>query len=374
MLVTALNASTPPRIRKSFVGCAGKTAKGTTVPEQTRTTIAEIAAQAGTSVSTVSKVLNGRVGVSNERRDEILALLDKAGYRRRGEGQRLRSGLIDLVLAGVHGLWSARLLYGAEVEASRAGVALVVGSLHSRTLGNRHWLERFKQRRSDGLVIVATRMRPGLGAELRRLRAPFVLLDPMGPAPEGVPSISATNFAGARDAPQHLIDLGHRRIGLITGPAELPYSQERLDGYRAALARAGIEFDGRLVRFGMMDEDSGTGHGGALLDLPDRPTAIIAGSDLQAHGVYAAARSRRIGIPEDLSVVGFDNLQSATWCTPTLTTVNQPLEEMGGLAVRTLLALAHHEEGEPGQRVELATTLIVRDSTAPLKRAPARAR
>ena len=332
---------------------------------QERITIAEIAAQAGTSVSTVSKVLNGRAGVGNQRRDQILALLEAGGYQRRGEGRRSRSGLIDLVFADVHGLWSARLLFGAEAEASRAGVALVVGSLHSRTLGNPHWVEKFKQRRSDGLVVVASRMRPDLGAELRRLRAPYVVLDPLGPTPEGVPSISATNFAGARDATQHLIDLGHRRIGLITGPAELPYSQERLDGYRSALVRAGIEFEERLVRYGMMDEESGHRHGGALLDLRDRPTAIFAGSDLHAHGVYTAAASRGIAVGSELSVVGFDNLQSSSWCSPTLTTVNQPLEEMGGLAIRTLVAMVRQDGGEVAQRVELATTLVVRESTCP---------
>lgn len=339
--------------------------------DRVRTTIADIAAQAGTSVSTVSKVLNGRAGVGNARRDEILRLLDAAGYRRRGEGRRSRSGLIDLVFADVHGLWSARLLYGAEAEASQAGVALVVGSLHSRTLGNRHWLEKFKERRSDGLIVVATRMRAELGAELRRLRAPYVLLDPLGPAPEGVPSISSTNFAGARDATQHLIDLGHRRIALITGPAELPYSQERLDGYRSALLRAGIEFDADLVKYGQMDEESGHRHGAALLGLRHPPTAIFAGSDLHAHGVYTAARDLGIPIPGGLSVVGFDNLQSGEWCTPRMTTVNQPLEEMGGLAIRMLVALTRRDDTAAGmQRVELATTLVVRDSTAAPTAAP----
>lgn len=332
--------------------------------EQQRTTIADIAARAGTSTSTVSKVLNGRVGVSDDRRDEVLQLLDAAGYRRRGEGVRSRSGLIDLVFADVHGLWSARLMYGAEAEASRAGVALVVGSLHSRTLGNRHWVEKFKERRSDGLIVVASRMHPELGNELRRLRAPYVLLDPLGPPPEGVPSISSTNFAGARDATQHLIDLGHRRIGLITGPAEHPYSQERLDGYRSALLRAGVEADPELVRFGQMDEESGRRHGAALLALRPRPTAIFAGSDLHAHGVYAAARSCGLSIPADLSVVGFDNVQSSEWCTPRLTTVNQPLEEMGALAIRTLMRLNQHSPSPTAQRVELATALVLRESTA----------
>lgn len=180
-----------------------------------------------------------------------------------------------------------------------------------------------------------------------------------------MPSIASTNFAGARDATRHLLQLGHRRIALITGPAELAYSQERLDGYRAALLRAGVDFEPELVRFGRMDEESGRRHGAALLDLRPRPTAIFTGSDLHAHGVYAAARNAGLTIPADLSVVGFDNLQSSEWCTPRLTTVDQPLEEMGALAIRTVIGLNRQVPPATAQRVELATALVVRESTAP---------
>ncbi|AQP47319.1 hypothetical protein BW730_07200 [Tessaracoccus aquimaris] len=330
-----------------------------------RVTIAEIAERAGVSVSTVSKVLNGRPGVGAARRDKILAILEDTSYRRRGEGRRSRSGLIDVVLADVYGLWSARILFGAEGEASRAGVALVVSALHNRTLGNKHWVEKFKERRSDGLVVVASKLRPELGAELRRLRVPYVVLDPLGAIPEAVPTICSTNFAGARDATRHLIDLGHRRIAVMTGPSDLPYSQERLDGYRAALARAGIDFDDDLVRHGHMDEESGYRLGCSLLELPDPPTAVFTGSDLHAHGLYTAAREHNVAIPRKLSVVGFDNLQSGEWCSPKLTTVNQPLEAMGTLAIRILVSMSRGVEEPVGRRMELATTLVVRESTAP---------
>ena len=330
-----------------------------------RITIADIAARAGTSASTVSKVLNGRPGVGNEKRDQILALLDGTRYKRRGAGRRSQSGLIDIVFADIHGLWSARLLYGAETAASRFGVALVVSSVHSRTLGNRHWVEKFKERCSVGLVVVATRLRPELSSELRRLRAPYVFLDPLGAVPEDVPVISCTNFAGARDATQHLVDLGHRRIALITGPADLLYSQERLDGYRVTLDRANLPYGPDYVRFGAMNEESGCRLGAELLDLPEPPTAIFAGSDLHAHGVYEAAADRGLVIPDDLSVVGFDNLPSGKWSSPKLTTVDQPLEDMGALAIQTLLVAARQDVGQTGQRFELATTLVVRQSTAP---------
>jgi DNA-binding LacI/PurR family transcriptional regulator len=329
-----------------------------------RTTIAEIAAQAGASVSTVSKVLNGRPGVGDQQRDRILTLLAQAEYTRRGEPKPADLALIDLVMADLHGGWSARVLHGAEAEAHRAGFALVVSALHTPTLGERGWLDGFRARRSAGLIVAASRTRGGLARQLRRLRVPCVLLDPLSASPAEVATIATTNFAGSRDATQHLIDLGHRRIGLISGPADLPYSLERLDGYRAALAHADIAFDAGLVRYGAMDPESGHRLGGELLDLPDAPTAIFTGSDLHAHGLYRAAGQRQVSIPDRLSVVGFDNLDSGQWCAPPLTTVNQPLEDMGALAVRAVLAPGPADGGR-ATRVELATSLIIRESTAP---------
>jgi len=170
-------------------------------------------------------------------------------------------------------------------------------------------------------------------------------------------------------ATDHLIGRGHRRIGAIGGPPDYLCSRARLDGYRSALERAGLDYDPALVRPGDFYYEGGFVHGGELLDLADPPTAIFAGSDQQALGVYEAARQRGLRIPQDLSVVGFDDLPVVRWLSPPLTTVRQPLAEMGRAAADMLGTLI---EGLPlpSKRVELTTELIVRESTAPAPSSP----
>ena len=201
-------------------------------------------------------------------------------------------------------------------------------------------------------------------SQLHRLHIPAVVIDPAGGATVEVPTVGATNWSGGRHATEHLILLGHRRIGLIAGPRELLCSRARLDGYRAGLEAAGVAVDDELIAQGAFNHESGYAAGGRLLDLSDRPTAVFASSDEMALGVYEAARRRGLRVPDDLSVVGFDDLPAARWSSPPLTTVRQPLVEMGALAARTVLRLAR---GEPitTPSVELATELVVRDSTAP---------
>ena len=175
--------------------------------------------------------------------------------------------------------------------------------------------------------------------------------------------MGATNWAGGLAATDHLLGLGHRRIGAIAGPGDYLCSRARIDGYRSALERAGARFDPALVRHGDFQHEGGFMLGGELLSLRERPTAIFAGSDQQAFGVYEAARQRGLRIPQDLSVVGFDDLPVARWVSPPLTTVRQPLAEMGRAAAQMLGEII---EGLPmrSSRVELSTELIVRESTA----------
>jgi LacI family transcriptional regulator len=204
--------------------------------------------------------------------------------------------------------------------------------------------------------------------ELHQLRAesiPLVVVDPANMPDPDVPSVGATNWAGGLAATDHLIGLGHRRIGAIAGPPDYLCSRARIDGYRSALERAGARFDEALVRHGDFQHESGFVYGGELLDLARPPTAIFAGSDQQALGVYEAARQRGLRIPQDLSVAGFDDLPAARWVSPPLTTVRQPLADMGRVAADMLGRLI---EGEQllSQRIELSTELIVRESTAAL--------
>ena len=184
---------------------------------------------------------------------------------------------------------------------------------------------------------------------------------PAGGAASDVPTIGATNWAGGLSATEHLVSLGHRRIALIAGPKDLLCSRARLDGYRAALEEAGLEY--QHVVQGDFTHRSGFEATAALLDRADPPTAVFAASDTMALGAYEACRLRGLRIPSDLSIAGFDDLPESRWASPPLTTVRQPLAEMGALAARTALRLARGEHIEV-PRVELVTELVVRDSTA----------
>jgi len=333
-----------------------------------RVTIAQIAERAGVSVPTVSKVLNGRPGVSTATRQHIRQLLEDHGYEPRSSRRTTSTGLVEFVIRDLDSLYATALVQGAEREAARSGASIVLTVTHGRPVGDRDWIEHLAARRSDGVVLVVSRLEPAAKEALTRLHLPLVLIDPVGGTSRTYSTVAATNWAGGLAAAEHLVGLGHRRIGVITGPMDLVCSQDRLDGYRTALTRAGIDVDEGLIRYGEFEEGGGYASAAKLaaelLDLPERPTAIMAGSDQQAYGVYQAARERGIAIPDDLSVVGFDDVPLCRWVSPTLTTVRQPLADMAREATRLVLDLAR--TGEAGtNRVELATQLVVRESTAP---------
>lgn len=324
-----------------------------------RVTIAEIAREAGVSEATVSKVLNGRTEVAPATRARVQELLDARGYERRGTRVEERTGLLDLVISELNTPWSMDVLRGAEQEARRAGAAVVVSSTESRS--DISWLDRVTERRSDGVLLVLSPLPAGAARRLTAAGIPFVLVDPVGGFDPAIPTVGVTNWAGGLAATEHLIALGHRRIGVITGPPDLVCSQQRLEGYRAALGRAGLPFDESLVRYGNFRADGGAREANALLETDDPPTAIFAGSDLQATGVYQEVHRRGWRIPDQLSVIGFDDVALCDWVSPPLTTVRQPLLEMARIAVRSVLDPAASDRP---LRLELATSLITRESTA----------
>jgi len=280
--------------------------------------------------------------------------------------------LVDLVFNDLDSPWAVEIIRGVEDVAHNAGVGTVVSAIHSRSTSARQWLQNLRARATDGVIFVTSDLTPPLHAELRRLNIPMVVVDPAGVPAIDVPTVGATNWAGGLSATEHLLGSGHRRIGFIAGPRRLLCSRARLDGYRAGLEAAGLEVDDQLVQPGDFYHESGFACANALLDLPEPPTAIFAASDQMAFGVYESVRRRGLRVPDDVSVVGFDDLPEVRWSSPPLTTVRQPLAEMGVLAARTLLRIAAGETLE-SPRLELATTLIVRSSTAPT-RSPSRAR
>jgi len=196
------------------------------------------------------------------------------------------------------------------------------------------------------------------------MHMPLVMVDPVGQPDPAIPTVGATNWAGGLTATEHLARLGHRRIATVTGRMSLLCSRARLDGYRAALERAGIPADPDLIRQGDFTFESALAAATEVLDLPDRPTAIFACSDIQALGVYEAARRRGLRIPQDLSVVGFDDLPMSGWVSPPMTTVVQPLAQMAAMATRTLVAMLDGDLEAASTRLELTTSLVVRASTS----------
>ncbi|MFJ8577997.1 LacI family DNA-binding transcriptional regulator [Micromonospora sp. NPDC093277] len=331
--------------------------------DERRVTITAIAQEAGVSVPTVSRVLNGRSDVAPGTRERIEELLRHHGYRRRGSRSVRRADLVDLVFNDLDSPWAVEIIRGVEDVGHAAGVGTVVSAIHSHSTSTRQWLQNLQARASDGVIVVTSHLIPPVHAQLRRLNVPVVVVDPAGVPATDVPSIGATNWAGGLAATEHLLGLGHRRIGFVAGPPHLLCSRARLDGYRAALEAVGVPLDERLVQAGDFYHASGFAVGSALLDLDDPPTAIFAASDQMAFGVYEAVRQRGLRVADDVSVVGFDDLPEARWASPPLTTVRQPLVEMGRLAARTVLRLGQGEDIE-APRVELATELVVRDSSA----------
>jgi DNA-binding LacI/PurR family transcriptional regulator len=325
-----------------------------------RVRMAEIAAAAGVSVPTVSKVVNGRVDVSPGTRRRIQELLAEAGYARSVPRRDKPSGLIDLVFTEFSE-FATEILRGAE-ETAREGEVRVAVTTASTDAERDRWLSNISATRTDGVILVLTELSPRHRKRLAALHVPVVIVDPVGQPDPAVPSIGAANWAGGLAATEHLIGLGHRRIGTITGRPSVLCSQARLDGYGTALARAGIPADPALVAIGDFHYESALAAALSMLDLPDPPTAIFAASDLQALGVYEAARKLQLRVPDDLSVVGFDDVPMARWLPPALTTMRQPLAEMAALAVRTL---REGDSADFNHRVELSTNLVVRSSTGP---------
>ena len=329
-----------------------------------RVTIAQIAEEAGVSPPTVSKVVNGRGEVAAATRDRVEAVIQKHGYQRRKAATEAPPTVIDLVFHELESPWAMEIIRGVEGAAREAGLSIVLTELQGHERPDRSWLDAVASRRSAGLILVISDLNVRQRAQLTARRLPFVVVDPVGEPTADMPSVGATNWSGGLAATRHLVKLGHRRIAMIGGPAEILCSRARIDGYRAALETAGLPVDPQLIRHGDFHVESGYDQARALLDLPEPPTAIFAGSDMQALGVYEAARLHGLSVPADLSVVGFDDLPIARWTSPPLTTIRQPLGEMAATAAQLVLQLSRGETPAT-HRFELATSLVVRDSTAP---------
>ena len=337
------------------------------MPTERPVTLADVAAAAGTTVPTVSKVLRGRSDVSAATRTRVMRAVEELGYR--GRARRApaasdgRPQLVDLVLSGVDGTWANRALSGVERAAAAAGLDVIVSVAHQP---DDTWLARLLARGSRGAVVALVDTTSEQLAALAAARIPVVLLDPVTQPPRTVASVGATNWTGGRTAAEHLLSLGHRRLAVLAGRRRHLYSQARVDGFRSALAEADVVLPEVAVVHGDWTRAGAAALAADLLAGPDRPTAVFACSDSMALGIYDAAAAAGLRVPEDVAVVGFDDLPEAEWVRPGLTSVRQPIAQMGEAALRMLLRISDAPlvPGADAPREELATTLVVRGSTA----------
>jgi DNA-binding LacI/PurR family transcriptional regulator len=334
-----------------------------------------VAERAGVSTMTVSRVLSGHPDVAPITRDSVLRHARALGYRTPGahHAARRRTGLIALTVPFITGEGSffGEIVAGAAEAVAQHGANLVLCPTRHEHDREVTLLDRLLHGRTDGALLVSPSESPAELAGLAAQGHPFVVIDPTIPPGDGIPVVAAMNTRGARSATEHLIALGHRRIAAITGPAPWAPSVDRLAGYHAALAAAGLPVVPELVAQGDFTIHSGEAAAHQLLLLPEPPTAIFAFNDNMAVGALVAATAHRLAVPRDLSVAGFDDIEAASLVTPALSTVRQPLREMGRSAVGLLIRLL---EGRPieAPRIEVATRLIVRASTGAAPAHPGR--
>lgn len=334
-----------------------------------RVTLGDVAARAGVSKGTVSKALNHRSDVAEGTRRRVLEAVAELGYQAPTDPAVARRRAVAAVFDGLESPYISSVLQGVLAAATAAGTDLLLRqaperAVRSTTTVARAWVADQQAAGVVGVVGLTLGEPNALLGAAAQAGLPFVVVDPVDVRYPGIVSVGSTNWAGGRTATEHLLGLGHRRIAWVGGPETSTASTERFHGYTAALASAGLTPDRRLVREGQFSLEAGREHGRTLLRLADPPTGVVCGDDEIAVGVLAAAREVGVAVPDQLSVVGFDDTPQAAWTTPALTTVHQPLAGMGRMAVETVLAMA--DGAEPASRqVQLVTTLTVRESTSP---------
>ena len=326
-------------------------------------TIVDVADEAGVSYATVSRVINNKDHVSAEKRERVLRAMAQLGYVANMQARSLAGGesrVVGLLVDYLSSSYMDEIIRGIDEALDAENYDLMLYTTHRRKTKESAYVTKLTRRLADGLLLILPRNAAAYLDTLRQRQFPHVLVDYLSDK-QNVPSVSTTNFRGAYDATAFLLSLGHRHIGFITGTMEFGCARDRLDGYRAALKDYGLASDPQLVCEGDFMQPQGYHCAQKLLSLPEPPTAIFSSNDMMAFGVMEAARERGLRLPEDLSIVGFDDIPQASHVHPALTTIRQPLEEMGRSAAHLLLKYIAHPTAAI-ERIELPTRLIIRES------------
>lgn len=341
-----------------------------TGPATPKTTLADVAARAKVSLATASKVANGRPDVAKGTRERVEQAISDLGYQtiaRQPDAVRPSIAFLADVITSTYAM---EVLRGAIVAAEELGVDLVIERAHRTSdpdgiLSSAALTQRLLAARRIGAVLLTAGVGGDVYSTILGARVPMVVIDPLDSSHPDVISVGATNWLGGRSAAEHLLGLGHSRIAVLSGPTRSLSATARLDGFLSTCRTAGNPVPEewiKRIRFDSDDAAEAAAHW--LAEASSRPSAIMTGSDSQAVGVIQAAEAAGLRIAEDLSLVSYDDTLLATWATPKLTSVRQPLAEMGRHAVETAVLL-HRGQQPEAHHIELATSLVIRDSTAP---------
>ncbi len=332
-------------------------------------TIREVAQKAGVSYATVSHVINNTRFVSEGTRSRVLAAMSELEYRPNAVARSLRKGrtnTIGLILPDSSNPYFAEIVCAIEEEAFDRGYSIILCNMELDPAKENLYVDVLLKKQVDGIIFVATGDQLPLLELLRNLHIPTVMIDRRLPGLD-VDTIITDNQLGGYFATRHLLDLGHRRIACITGPSSsITPSADRMPGYRQALEEMGIPFHEELVCLGDFHARTGMEITEQLLKLPSPPTAIFACNDLMALGALRAVNKAGLRVPEDLSIVGFDNIDLTNYTNPPLTTISQEQSHLGVMATKTLVDRIT-DKSLPYLKSVVPTRLIVRESSAPVR-------
>ena len=330
-----------------------------------KVTIIDVAAEAHVSYGTVSRVINNDIHVKPETRERIVDTMQRLGYVANRQARSLAGGKTNSIGVLVPDLgtgYIGEIIRGIDAELGLSDLDLILYTTHRTAIKEANYVANLAKGMVDGLLLVLPRSPADFIVTLTQTNFPFILIDHQGIG-QDCPAVGAANWQGGFTATEYLIKLGHQRIGFITGWMDLGCAADRLDGYRSALRTHHIPDLPELVYEGTFFQPDGFAGASVFLDLPNPPSAIFASNDVMAMGAMDAVRSRGLRVPEDISIVGFDDIPQAALVHPALTTVRQPLEQMGRVATQMLLDLLKNPE-KTIDRMELPTELVVRGSTA----------
>ncbi|GCE16454.1 LacI family DNA-binding transcriptional regulator [Dictyobacter kobayashii] len=328
-----------------------------------RTVIGDIAEKSGVSATTVSRVLHGHRDVSLATRNKVMQYINELGYVP-PRSARTATSLLGMSVP-VFNSYFGYIMEGAYESLQSRDAQFITIRTHNRYEIESSQVQQLLNQNITGLLFILPQHSAEDLLELQRKNIPVVVTDPFVALPDEIPTVMVENISASMLAMEHLLSLGHRRIAIITGPPHWGMTINRIAGYYAALASAGVPIDPTLIREGRWMADSGEEVTEQLLALPEPPTAIFAFNDDMAIGAMHAIQTHGLRIPEDISVVGFDDASlNLPFLTPALTTVRQPLTEIGRLAVDVLYRLIQQQPLE-ATHIKLSARLIVRDSTGP---------